>query len=167
MVSVSKFMGSPPLTRGKRQRGGENRARWRLIPAHAGKTRVAACPEGVQEAHPRSRGENRAAKPYVPRYAGSSPLTRGKRFGHVGPDGLPRLIPAHAGKTGPQAHEPQGRWAHPRSRGENTPPLRQLSRDRGSSPLTRGKRWPCRWPARRTRLIPAHAGKTSLVHSIR
>ena len=33
--------------------------------------------------------------------------------------------------------------------------------DNGSSPLTRGKRWPCRWPAWRARLIPAHAGKTA------
>ena len=30
----------------------------------------------------------------------------------------------------------------------------------GSSPLTRGKRWPRGWPAWPTRLIPAHAGKT-------
>ena len=30
----------------------------------------------------------------------------------------------------------------------------------GSSPLTRGKRGPCGWPAGRARLIPAHAGKT-------
>ena len=34
----------------------------------------------------------------------------------------------------------------------------------GSSPLTRGKRGPCGWPARPARLIPAHAGKTAKVN---
>ena len=50
--------------------------------------------------------------------------------------------------------------AHPRSRGENRlRPCTSTTR-RGSSPLTRGKRW--RWSStwRWVRLIPAHAGKT-------
>ena len=72
-----------------------------------------------------------------------------------------RLIPAHAGKTGrTPIWECCGR-AHPRSRGENADSIRSISPVGGSSPLTRGKRWPRGWPAGRTRLIPAHAGKTS------
>ena len=71
-----------------------------------------------------------------------------------------RLIPAHAGKT---AQDPYGREtlaAHPRSRGENDTRLIAGMGPQGSSPLTRGK--PHTWPAQpvRTRLIPAHAGKT-------
>ena len=53
-------------------------------------------------------------------------------------------------------------WAHPRSRGENdytTPSTVALS---GSSPLTRGKQVGKLFDARPRRLIPAHAGKTSL-----
>ena len=71
-----------------------------------------------------------------------------------------RLIPAHAGKT--VVTLPMGRAspAHPRSRGENQSAPRSNRSDRGSSPLTRGKR---RRPERQRRqagLIPAHAGKT-------
>ena len=51
--------------------------------------------------------------------------------------------------------------AHPRSRGENFQAELEMIQDRGSSPLTRGKRG--RTPAPRVgdRLIPAHAGKTA------
>ena len=92
--------------------------------------------------------------------SGSSPLTRGKP-----PDGRrahhqQRLIPAHAGKTSPSRAGVFRRTAHPRSRGENLIETDPTQAERGSSPLTRGKR---RWrrPVRgRRRLIPAHAGKT-------
>ena len=70
------------------------------------------------------------------------------------------LIPAHAGKThGKCAHSP-GRWAHPRSRGENRTPPRIAATAAGSSPLTRGKRHSQRHRLPTDRLIPAHAGKT-------
>ena len=72
-----------------------------------------------------------------------------------------RLIPTHAGKT-PACPSPfYRRWAHPRSRGENTAIPRRCVSRRGSSPLTRGKRHVV--PPRRIHqgLIPAHAGKTS------
>ena len=71
-----------------------------------------------------------------------------------------RLIPAHAGKTEKAGIPASLGSAHPRSRGENCTPGVGIPEGRGSSPLTRGKRYPhCR---RRvlTRLIPAHAGKT-------
>ena len=51
--------------------------------------------------------------------------------------------------------------AHPRSRGENqtdAPPRPRLG---GSSPLTRGKHVAAAARPARTRLIPAHAGKTT------
>ena len=50
--------------------------------------------------------------------------------------------------------------AHPRSRGENSEKTAGGAGNRGSSPLTRGKRAWRRTQRPPTRLIPAHAGKT-------
>ncbi|KXI17741.1 hypothetical protein HMPREF3227_01352 [Corynebacterium sp. CMW7794] len=92
------------------------------------------------------------------------------------------LIPAHAGSTGSRpaggltcgAH-PRSRgehvWrrrrgrrggAHPRSRGEHHAHNARVCPARGSSPLTRGALAIVTNPAQPIRLIPAHAGSTSL-----
>ena len=71
-----------------------------------------------------------------------------------------RLIPAHAGKTAGRLPRPWTRPAHPRSRGENVSSDFGSNILIGSSPLTRGKRSHAGHPQRRSRLIPAHAGKT-------
>ena len=132
----------------------------RLIPAHAGKT----CPRSSQwrsrAAHPRSRGENKRQDHCLSCFSGSSPLTRGKRPHVARFVGEERLIPAHAGKTAVIDTLIADRAAHPRSRGENRLLLPQRPVERGSSPLTRGKRGPLPRPLGRVRLIPAHAGKT-------
>ena len=75
-------------------------------------------------------------------WAGSSPLTRGKRTQSL--VSLPScgLIPAHAGKTALVGGRSEDAKAHPRSRGENVACL-DARHDRG-------------------RLIPAHAGKTQV-----
>ena len=91
--------GSSPLTRGKPRMGCRGRARVRLIPAHAGKTSWLAMVQRPPAAHPRSRGENVAAASRPNEVPGSSPLTRGKRLVRGESAQLPRLIPAHAGKT--------------------------------------------------------------------
>ena len=157
--------GSSPLTRGKRApRRGGNGARG-LIPAHAGKTFSRLRWALWRRAHPRSRGENVRLELTRPALRGSSPLTRGKPT--RSPTTLKKrgLIPAHAGKTRRSRPCSVPHWAHPRSRGENRPVGGTRSTRSGSSPLTRGK------PARRRRsspaagLIPAHAGKTILVHA--
>ena len=70
------------------------------------------------------------------------------------------LIPAHAGKTRPEAYDELIRAAHPRSRGENDPITGDLEFKAGSSPLTRGKPLYLRLALTALRLIPAHAGKT-------
>ena len=51
----------------------------RLIPAHAGKTRLKDSDRHRRGAHPRSRGENTTARWQAAHTVGSSPLTRGKR----------------------------------------------------------------------------------------
>ena len=73
-------VGSSPLTRGKLEdMCGVSLSRG-LIPAHAGKTPTGARGPASCRAHPRSRGENRWGRGFAGREAGSSPLTRGKRF---------------------------------------------------------------------------------------
>ena len=133
-------MGSSPLTRGKHQGRRERRHRVGLIPAHAGKTLPALSMLLRARAHPRSRGENPFSLFVGCATTGSSPLTRGKP-----PSSRPRSTE---------------RRAHPRSRGENSllafPNVNPL----GSSPLTRGKHLTAPQTNHRSRLIPAHAGKT-------
>ena len=70
-------------------------------------------------AHPRSRGENEAARQPHGWETGSSPLTRGKLRRVRARTLTIRLIPAHAGKTSPRAMLCVYPSAHPRSRGEN------------------------------------------------
>ena len=152
--------GSSPLTRGKRLLRVIPVQGRRLIPAHAGKT---ACARGWargSRAHPRSRGENRRTEGPGRCGSGSSPLTRGKPALAAATPSWKRLIPAHAGKTWPAARRPTARAAHPRSRGENAELMDRYTVQRGSSPLTRGKRQLRHREISVPGLIPAHAGKT-------
>ena len=183
--------GSSPLTRGKHVSQGRLNEYDRLIPAHAGKTTTNSVATWWTRAHPRSRGENTALTWADISGLGSSPLTRGKQDLRVEESANDRLIPAHAGKTLGRRQPPVTYSAHPRSRGENLSDGHELACARGSSPLTRGKRFlsvseGASLPAhprsrgenvsflfRReplSRLIPAHAGKTprrSSPHSTR
>ena len=113
------YRGSSPLTRGKHRRRCPHGAAGGLIPAHAGKTTVAALALHGNAAHPRSRGENLGSTFGRDNPEGSSPLTRGKplppRCRHI----HRRLIPAHAGKTASDRPFLACFPAHPRSRGEN------------------------------------------------
>ena len=156
--------GSSPLTRGKPLeavlRGGGHG----LNHAHAGKTSSRSSRGGSPEAHPRSRGENEARGTAWHPTQGSSPLTRGKRVTPPGPFVGPGLIPAHAGKTDTRRAAMCSTSAHPRSRGENVDGSGAGAGVPGSSPLTRGKRSLATFGNRRTRLIPAHAGKTCPCH---
>ena len=153
-------MGSSPLTRGKPRCAASSRIKRGLIPAHAGKTKRALRNALTAQAHPRSRGENHGHRSKPPCPSGSSPLTRGKRNRRRYRDRSARLIPAHAGKTWSRPGGSNGLKAHPRSRGENACLTCILTQRAGSSPLTRGKRYPDRYADRTGGLIPAHAGKT-------
>ena len=112
--------GSSPLTRGKRRDTGDGYDGAGLIPAHAGKTTVADSRAERTWAHPRSRGENLFPITPLRLTEGSSPLTRGKRARTVLGVAVPRLIPAHAGKTQSAPPTASPNPAHPRSRGENS-----------------------------------------------
>ena len=91
--------GSSPLTRGKLEVIKLPHCGAGLIPAHAGKTRVAPTAQTEARAHPRSRGENGKNAALEIRELGSSPLTRGKLHAVGGQLRCDGLIPAHAGKT--------------------------------------------------------------------
>ena len=153
--------GSSPLTRGKRARRAWSFCPLGLIPAHAGKTRGQESRHEGSPAHPRSRGENQAAKPLGRKDLGSSTLTRGKLPEAHRLLGGKRLIPAHAGKTRATRRTRYRMRAHPRSRGENPSAAAAPASTCGSSPLTRGKRQRWNGPRGGIGLIPAHAGKTS------
>ena len=152
--------GSSPLTRGKRRLEGDAVKIERLIPAHAGKTGPTAPTVSSPAAHPRSRGENAGIACLDGGRVGSSPLTRGKPSRLPPQPRLRGLIPAHAGKTLMNSVSSASVRAHPRSRGENYGLSSILDENRGSSPLTRGKRTSPTPPPTLSGLIPAHAGKT-------
>ena len=152
--------GSSPRVRGKRPGVGD--------PAPGG-------------AHPRVCGENRSAPLDNAPSTGSSPRVRGKPIGSTGQrslDGLipacagktrccvrgvgvPRLIPARAGKTARGAAPSRSGGAHPRACGENVPASGSPVTVPGSSPRVRGKHEDDAADPRKSRLIPARAGKTT------
>ena len=155
------WLGSSPRGRGKRGEDCLPRARLRLIPARAGKTRRPPSPVRVFQAHPRAGEENlRRCFPFL-HLSGSSPRGQGKRERLA--DRVPhgRLIPARAGKT---ALSPPMGWnstAHPRAGGENSTVERLSLSYSGSSPRGRGKRARIVGRSAGVRLIPARAGKTT------
>ena len=153
--------GSSPLTRGKRAGRHVFESGARLIPAHAGKTASRRPRAASPRAHPRSRGENSECCRSSSARAGSSPLTRGKRFESRAVDRRLGLIPAHAGKTTLRTCSTIAFRAHPRSRGENWLLVALRVGVEGSSPLTRGKRGEGEQGGPLAGLIPAHAGKTA------
>ena len=159
-VGCVLVVGSSPLTRGKRVGNPEGRGGLRLIPAHAGKTRKLGSRTRCRWAHPRSRGENDAGWWTVQLGRGSSPLTRGKPRRWLIENVRGGLIPAHAGKTVQVNRVKDQPRAHPRSRGENISQSTCVMSPRGSSPLTRGKRYAGCVGRCVVGLIPAHAGKT-------
>ena len=114
----------------------------------------------MYRAHPRSRGENGTLSTRSRMTWGSSPLTRGKRYGLGGLGEDRGLIPAHAGKTTLWRRLQRRTGAHPRSRGENSSMTASSLGRTGSSPLTRGKHRSRAAGAAYSGLIPAHAGKT-------
>ena len=152
--------GSSPRVRGKPPPGLDGGGRVRLIPACAGKTRLACTRDPVYRAHPRVCGENLHSSKQRPGFRGSSPRVRGKRG--IGRRFPPRagLIPACAGKTPAGATSWTHSSAHPRVCGENFFEVGVDGGEFGSSPRVRGKPGPGAEPPAPDGLIPACAGKT-------
>ncbi len=159
-VIVPAVAGSPPHTRGKPWRPVGQAGSPRLTPAHAGKTIPSSFLILVDQAHPRTRGENPSTSTQTSWLSGSPPHTRGKHSRYTRGITPCRLTPAHAGKTFSSPEKKQKPQAHPRTRGENAPKVTPRCLLRGSPPHTRGKREQERISKNKLRLTPAHAGKT-------
>ncbi len=153
--------GSSPLARGLRLHLLPALVLARIIPARAGFTTACRCAGSARTDHPRSRGVYFTAVRDNIVNAGSSPLARGlPQPVHQVPD-EPRIIPARAGFTAPEALGAVHGADHPRSRGVYELRAADGLADGGSSPLARGLHQvePGMDPARR--IIPARAGFTS------
>ena len=160
---MTAWPGSSPRVRGKPGRSIVTPVSPGLIPARAGKT-DGACPWwGRHWAHPRACGENPPSSTSGAMILGSSPRVRGKRARRGGHGWDRRLIPARAGKTHTEPRAELPRRAHPRACGENPPAHPLDDSGVGSSPRVRGKHLSQRLDACGTRLIPARAGKTTLL----
>ena len=91
--------GSSPRMRGKRVLGRDQVTAFRIIPAHAGQTRLFdGVPTSVPD-HPRACGANGWIAFDIARIRGSSPRMRGKRHRRATRPRATRIIPAHAGQT--------------------------------------------------------------------
>ena len=164
-ITIRPPAGSSPRMRGKPAHEVGRRVGNGLIPAHAGKTNVLVLKLSNRGAHPRACGENCQAKRAPTDQSGSSPRMRGKRVKSSRALRASGLIPAHAGKTNSWAWAAAPMTAHPRACGENNVYGGGSKDDDGSSPRMRGKLKPTKARAKKVRLIPAHAGKTSADYS--
>ena len=155
--------GSSPRMRGKRA-GHRLRPRpYLIIPAHAGQTTATRCPCESPADHPRACGANLTADDAHASTAGSSPRMRGKHLFDAFRVRGGRIIPAHAGQTRLSVVT-RIVWAdHPRACGANLHTVTPRSNMPGSSPRMRGKPGRGRPIRARIRIIPAHAGQTSLL----
>ena len=144
-ASLGSHVGSSPRMRGKLRQQLHVPELFRIIPAHAGQT-VSIVPRS-----------------FASRFAGSSPRMRGKLL-HAGLQlAQHRIIPAHAGQTRLSVVT-RIVWAdHPRACGANLHTVTPRSNMPGSSPRMRGKPGRGRPIRARIRIIPAHAGQTSLL----
>ena len=96
---VGPKLGSSPRMRGKRlELAGSERVR-RIIPAHAGQTRLRMTRHSSAPDHPRACGANCVGTLEYRCQTGSSPRMRGKLIISRGHGHALRIIPAHAGQT--------------------------------------------------------------------
>ena len=156
--------GTSPRTRGKPLEASDLLLAVRNIPAHAGKTAPTYTEKTLSAEHPRARGENVAMPAAWAVEAGTSPRTRGKLEAFIIIPEEDRNIPAHAGKTHFVGGGSTSPAEHPRARGENRVSRFLALTMLGTSPRTRGKLQltvRCDGVAGN---IPAHAGKTAVMH---
>ena len=95
----SLLSGSPPRMRGKLLPICAMHSQRRITPAHAGKTLEGPRRGSRKKDHPRACGENDAFPIFAPHSIGSPPRMRGKLTHDNCRVYLPRITPAHAGKT--------------------------------------------------------------------
>ena len=138
-----------------------------IIPARAGSTHALARLHACDRDHPRSCGEHCVQTGPICRGTGSSPLVRGARSGQGKQRQVDRIIPARAGSTGFSEASSTSSRDHPRSCGEHIQIYSKLVLNGGSSPLVRGALPVLRTLRKNPGIIPARAGSTLAVASLR
>ena len=132
----------------------------RIIPAHAGQTKLGSLAFSLNSDHPRACGANSAFELVRRIGCGSSPRMRGKLVINAVVGQPRRIIPAHAGQTAFARTRGRHRPDHPRACGANTMGFGTHRPDLGSSPRMRGKLRLVHVLGYLIRIIPAHAGQT-------
>ena len=159
--------GSSPHMRGKHVPVEYPQLPQRIIPAHAGQTLPSSFSTLLNADHPRTCGANTALELLDLAQRGSSPHMRGKRAQRHRWRFQVRIIPAHAGQTGERRRDRLHQTDHPRTCGANDVLCFPHPDLRGSSPHMRGKRANEAAGEDVPRIIPAHAGQTSVRPSSR
>ena len=154
------FGGSPPRMRGKLTGVLAVTLLMRITPAHAGKTILVTCSKSFCTDHPRACGENLNFLYIFHEQDGSPPRMRGKHGKAKVESVRERITPAHAGKTGSATANCRIATDHPRACGENSRKKSKVTIDFGSPPRMRGKPFRKGCGRARSRITPAHAGKT-------
>ena len=117
-IIMSTHAGSPPHTRGKVIPLMGICALAGITPAHAGKSGKIEFATGMEEDHPRTRGEKSQMGLNSNLCQGSPPHTRGKAQNSYIQQASCRITPAHAGKRFSGKTHPFLSPDHPRTRGE-------------------------------------------------
>ena len=157
--------GSSPRMRGKPHVVDDLDRGVRIIPAHAGQTQRCFKTSKHGSDHPRACGANSISRWVWVITFGSSPRMRGKLLGEFAHRIQRRIIPAHAGQTSRRTRLLRLVSDHPRACGANTTTKPPTRRNNGSSPRMRGKLFDRNHITANTRIIPAHAGQTSVMES--
>ena len=130
--------GSPPPTRGTRQKYSIFAVRFRITPAYAGNTHSRKSCSYTFWDHPRLRGEHGCQRPFHRVYAGSPPPTRGTLLNACLWAHKAGITPAYAGNTLSGTSNLCLSQDHPRLRGEHATYLGERASLWGSPPPTRG-----------------------------
>ena len=152
--------GSPPLMRGTGADLLEGTEWHRITPAHAGNSGHYLAKLQQFWDHPRSCGEQ-CFLPFVIVYIlGSPPLMRGTELHKCLDLFKSRITPAHAGNSRNISFRERNIGDHPRSCGEQSPPIVVTLSVRGSPPLMRGTVGQYDVCGFSVRITPAHAGNS-------
>ena len=130
---------TPPLTRGRPPRQGEDHHGLGNTPAYAGKTQQRDRARRRRSKHPRLRGEDVLFAIQKQRDLETPPLTRGRQCSRGRRVRTPGNTPAYAGKT---TARPSARGApekHPRLRGEDRTTRLRRRGVSGNTPAYAGK----------------------------
>ena len=159
--------GSSPPVRGALSQSSPLHIVGGLIPACAGSTNSHKHILSSKRAHPRLCGEHSPIFQGALTTVGSSPLARGTLQSRIFRFSRRGLIPARAGNTACYLWASGWTGAHPRSRGEHMGFPSVPSLDMGSSPPVRGALSRVHGNDPAAGLIPACAGSTCCVPTVR